>query len=82
MHLSKFGSKGQVKPGAVIGYVGITGNAAGSKPHLHFEMWQGSLLLNPYLVLKASSPIKMAAAPAKPGATKVSAGAVNPQKVK
>jgi len=67
MHLSKFGSKGQVKAGAVIGYVGITGNAAGSKPHLHFEMWQGSLLLNPYLILKAFSPIKMAAAPAKPG---------------
>lgn len=35
-HLSSFGATGRVEQGAVVGYVGSTGNAAA--PHTHFEM--------------------------------------------
>ncbi len=34
-HLSKFGQKGAVAGGAVIGYVGTTGNSSG--PHIHIQ---------------------------------------------
>lgn len=42
-HLSRFaegvGSGTRVEPGDVIGYVGSTGNAPRSAPHLHFAVW-------------------------------------------
>jgi hypothetical protein len=39
-HLSAFeGSARKVSAGDVIGFVGMTGNAATTVPHLHFELW-------------------------------------------
>jgi peptidoglycan LD-endopeptidase LytH len=55
-HLSRYGNIKEgdwVNAGMVLGYVGKTGNAANTPPHLHFgvysERWQA---LNPYRLLQ------------------------------
>ena len=69
-HLSAVGQLGQVSAGAIVGYVGNTGDALGTSPHDHFEWhptaipsdWQASPYgysvigdaVNPYPILIAA----------------------------
>lgn len=52
-HMSAYGQDGTVVAGDVIGYVGTTGNADGTSPHLHFGMYLDGLVVNPYPSLRA-----------------------------
>jgi len=48
-HLNSYGAAGTVQAGAVIGYVGNSGNAITTPPHLHLEVYpDGGLAINPF----------------------------------
>lgn len=42
----------QVRAGTVLGYVGNTGNAASTPPHLHYGVYQAGGAINPYPILR------------------------------
>lgn len=45
----------RVAPGTVLGYVGTTGNAAGTPPHLHYGIYRrGTGAINPFPLLRAA----------------------------
>jgi murein DD-endopeptidase MepM/ murein hydrolase activator NlpD len=47
----------QVKAGDAIARVGHTGNAAGTPPHLHFQLWINGATVDPFQYLKAAEAI-------------------------
>jgi LysM repeat protein len=54
-HMSEFGKSGRINAGDIIGYVGSSGNASGTSPHLHFGMYPRSGdPVNPYPTLIAN----------------------------
>lgn len=57
-HLDRFAdvSAGtQVRAGTVLGYVGNTGNAASTPPHLHYGVYEAGGAINPYPILQADA---------------------------
>lgn len=53
----------RIEAGRVLGYVGNSGNAQGTPPHLHYGVYDMDGALNPYPLLKADPPA-VAARPA------------------
>ncbi len=54
-HMDSFGKSGQVVAGEVIGFVGDSGNAKGSSPHIHFEIALNRTdTVNPYPYISAA----------------------------
>lgn len=52
-HLGGLARPGRVEPGDVIGWVGTSGNAAGTPPHLHIQWFpNGRSAANPYPLLR------------------------------
>ena len=57
-HLERYAdiANGQrVRPGTVLGYVGTSGNAAGTPPHLHYGIYDAGGAINPYPLLRAQA---------------------------
>jgi murein DD-endopeptidase MepM/ murein hydrolase activator NlpD len=54
-HLDRYGTfveRDWVQPGEILGYVGSTGNARGTPPHLHYGIYdRGGRPLNPFPIL-------------------------------
>jgi murein DD-endopeptidase MepM/ murein hydrolase activator NlpD len=47
-----------VQAGTVLGYVGTTGNARGTPPHLHYGIYTARGAISPYPLLTRTVPPK------------------------
>ena len=74
----------RIEAGRVLGYVGNTGNAKGTPPHLHYGIYDTDGAINPYPLLKAdpaliapsTAPTAVAEEPDRPtGSGRLSAAA-------
>jgi peptidoglycan LD-endopeptidase LytH len=54
----------EVSSGDLLGFVGNTGNAVTTPPHLHFGISQNDEMVNPYPVLARAAVVKQASRPA------------------
>lgn len=54
-----------VTPGTVLGYVGTTGNAAGTSPHLHFGVYASTGAIDPLPLLTDDTSLHSPAPEAK-----------------
>ena len=50
----------EVQSGDLLGFVGNTGNAITTPPHLHFAVNQNDEMVNPYPILEAAVPVQQA----------------------
>lgn len=50
----------EVKSGDLLGYVGNTGNAISTPPHLHFQVSDNDETVNPYPILVRATPVARA----------------------
>lgn len=74
-HLDGYADIGRgrlVAPGDVLGFVGNSGNARGTPPHLHYGIYATGGALNPYPLLTA--PVPDASGSARPGRADAAAG--------
>lgn len=68
-HLDSYGPiTGRVDAGTVVGYVGDTGNARGTSPHLHFEIHPGRERGDPSAPVNPTPAVDLACAPNRIGA--------------
>lgn len=61
-HLDRFAdvkAGERVQPGTVLGFVGNTGNASTTPPHLHYGIYSASGAINPYPLLAIHTPIRL-----------------------
>ena len=49
-------------PGNILGYVGNTGNARGTPPHLHYGIYTAAGAISPYPLLMQAAPPDVQAA--------------------
>ena len=62
----------RIEAGRVLGYVGNTGNAKGTPPHLHYGVYDTQGAINPYPLLKADPALIAAPATAPTAAARES----------